>query len=90
MTMASTTVEVADEVDIRVLLPSRRFSSGVFSFSGQPMAWAKFSMDGVCGLLLLASTRWRKLELRRARVLGVGEAGSARAMASWVAFCGEG
>lgn len=70
MTMADTT-EVTEAVERRLLLASRCASS-----AGQPMVCAKFSMDGVTGLLWLASTRSRRLEPRRAFV-GVGDALSA-------------
>lgn len=77
ITWADTTVEATDAVESRLLVESRCFPADMPSPSeGHPMECAKFSMDGVTGLLWLASTRSRRLEARRARVLGVGEAAS--------------
>ena len=45
--------------------------------AGQPMAWAKVSIEGLRGLWPLASTRSRRLELRRDLVLAAGEAAPA-------------
>jgi hypothetical protein len=75
MTWADTTVEVTEAVESRLLLASRCFSADMRLLSeGQPMACAKFSTDGVTGLLWPTWTRLRRLEARRARVLGEGEA----------------
>src|SRR5690242_10309236 len=78
MTTAATTVEATDAVDMRLLLLSWTGSSGAgLTSAGHPMDCAKFSMDGLRGLSLLASTRSRRLELRRDRVLIAGEAAPA-------------
>lgn len=77
ITWADTTVEATDAVESRLLVESRCLPADMPSPSeGHPMECAKFSMDGVTGLLWLASTRSRRLEARRALLLGVGEAAS--------------
>ena len=77
ITCADTTVEATDAVESRLLVLSRCLSPVMpLPSEGQPIECAKFSMEGVTGLLWLASTRSRRLEARRARVLGVGEAAS--------------
>lgn len=74
MTWADTTVEATDAVESRLLLASRCFSDDMRLFSeGQPMDCAKFSTDGVVGLLWPTWTRLRRLEARRALV-GEGDA----------------
>lgn len=93
MTTASTRVELTDDVDIvesRLLLGSRDFASAVaLSSVGQPIECAKFSIDGVTGLLVLASTRSRRLEALRVRVLGVGDAVSTTGTVGLVDLRGE-
>jgi len=85
MTMASTTVDV-DDVELRFFSEGLVCSQGVFSVSvGQPIDLANFSMEDDCGLSLLASTRSRKLELRRGVELVAGGTGSVEARF----FCGD-
>jgi hypothetical protein len=74
MILAST-LDAIDDVELRLLLSSRSFESGVALVSlGQPMDCAKFSIDGVTGLLVLALTRSRRPDVRRGRGLGEGDA----------------
>lgn len=91
MTIASTTAELVEDVDMRLLATSRDLCSDMsFASAGQPMEWAKFSMDGVTGLLLLASTRSRRPEVRRVRVLRVGDAVSTIVTAGSEVLRGDG
>lgn len=74
ITCADTTVELTDAVESLLLVESRCLSTDMRLLSaGQPIDWAKFSTDGVTGLLWPTWTRLRRLEARRARVLGEGE-----------------
>lgn len=88
--MASTIVEVVDEVDMRLLLASRGDCPAVSLLSiGQPIDCAKFSMEGVTGLLLPTSMRSRRADVRRVRVLEVGEAVSTTTTAGRAVLRGE-
>ena len=86
MTMASTTFDVTDDTERRFSSVEMGFLSGMSCDSvGQPMVFAKFSIEGVCGLCLLASTRSRRLELRRGVDPAAGEAGGEDSGC----FCGD-
>jgi hypothetical protein len=87
MTIADTVVDATDTVDRR-LLPGLSSDTPLPS-EGQPMECAKFSMDGVTGLLWLASTRSRRLEARRVLLLGVGDAVSTTVTAGSDTFRGD-
>jgi hypothetical protein len=77
MILASTTVEPTDDVECLLLVSSRGASSRGFSSRrtlsslGHPIDCAKFSIDGVTGLFVLASTRSRRPDVRRGRGLGL-------------------
>lgn len=91
MILASTTVEPIEDVECLLLFSSRPLSfSSVTTLSslGQPIAAAKFSIDGVTGLFVLASTLSRRPDWRRGRGLGDGEAVSS-ARCGCILFDGE-
>jgi hypothetical protein len=89
-TTAATTVEATEAVDMRLFLVSGWGPSGVeWTSAGQPIDCAKSSIEGLRGLLLLASTRSRRLELRRDPVLMVGEAAPATVSTGSSAFWGD-
>ena len=51
MTMAATTVEATEAVDMRLsFVSSCTFPGAGWSSAGQPMAWAKVSIEGLRGL----------------------------------------
>lgn len=90
ITWAETTVEATDDVDSRLLLASRCLSIDMRLLSaGQPIDWAKFSTEGVTGLLWPTSTRLRRLGALRARVVGEGEAVSTTVTAGSAVFLGD-
>jgi hypothetical protein len=88
MILASTLVdlvEATDDVELRLLLSSRSFTSRIAFCSttgrsslGQPIDCAKFSMEGVTGLFVLFSTRSRRPDSRRVRGCGLGDGDALR------------
>lgn len=92
MTCADTTVDVTEDVESRLLAESRCLSPDMtLPSEGQPIDCAKFSIEGVAGLLWPTWTRLRRLEARRVRLLGVGEAASTTVTAgSGVGVTGSG
>jgi hypothetical protein len=93
MMLASTLAEPIDDVELRLLFSSRSFTSGAtgatFASLGQPIDCAKFSMEGVTGLFVLASTRSRSPDVRRGRGLGDGDAFSTISTGGSRSFFGD-